>query len=223
MSVRRLSFFFDFVSPYTFLASTRIDALATAHGVPVSWEPAFLGGIMKITGNMPPAALPARAQYMFDDLHRWAALYEVPLAFSPHFPFNSIFALRVALAIRAHEGDASSSLDSVYRRYIRAAFNAAWTQNKNLGDKETVASLADHAGFSRDRALAANDDPAIKDALKTQTEKALVAGAFGMPTFVLEEGETKETYFGNDRLELIEERLKRGSPWPVRPPVSVVF
>src|SRR5512141_1825359 len=97
----RVRFYFDFVSPYTYLASTRVEALAARTGAEIDWIPAFLGGIMKATGNQPPAVLPARAAYMLRDLARWSAFYGVPFQMSPHFPLNTLAALRAAWALKA--------------------------------------------------------------------------------------------------------------------------
>ena len=70
-----IEFFFDVVSPYSYLASTQLDGLTARTGVAVRWRPVFLGGVMKATGNRPPASLPARAPYLGADLQRWADHY----------------------------------------------------------------------------------------------------------------------------------------------------
>ncbi len=207
MSKPRLSFFYDFVSPYTYLAATQIDALAEKHGVELSWEPALLGGIMKATGNTPPAGVAARADYMMQDLVRWAELYGVPFEFSPHFPLNTMAAMRAALGVRLRAKDG-------FAAFNRQVFRAAWVEKKNVADKDVLSDVATQCGIAPEIVLAANDAPNIKDLLKEQTQRAVSLGAFGMPYVVVEEGESREGYFGNDRLPLVEARLRRGSPWP---------
>ena len=96
-----IRFYFDFTSPYTYLASTQVEGLAARTGATIEWLPALLGGIMKATGNQAPALLPARAAYMMQDLPRWAEVYGVPFRWSPHFPLATMAALRTALYLEA--------------------------------------------------------------------------------------------------------------------------
>jgi 2-hydroxychromene-2-carboxylate isomerase len=196
--MERVRFFYDFTSPYTYLAATRIDDLAARTGAEIVWVPVLLGGIMKATGNQPPAMLPARALYMPRDIARWAAFYGVPFRMSPHFPLNTLAALRAACALAAERPDR-------HRVFADACFHAAWADGRDLGDRAVVTSLA----AEEDRALVseAMDAPQWKDALKKNTEAAVAAGAFGVPAFVLGDD---ELFFGNDRLELLAWRLTRG-------------
>ena len=207
MSKPRVSFFYDFVSPYTYLASTQIEALGKKHDVEVSWEPALLGGIMKATGNTPPAMLAARADYMMKDLYRWSAHYGVPFEFSPHFPLNTMAAMRAALGVRLRAKDGFSAFNA-------HVFRAAWVEGKDVSSKDVLGDIATKCGIAPEIVLAANDAPNLKVLLKEQTERAVSLGAFGMPYVVIEDGDSREGYFGNDRLPLVEARLVRGSPWP---------
>ena len=211
----RLQFFFDFVSPYSYLASTQLDALAARRGIEITWEPALLGAIMKATGNTPPAALPARAQYLMGDLARWAVLYDVPFSFSPYFPPNSMAALRGALHLRATN-------PAAFAIYNRLMFRATWGEGKDPSSRDVIGAIAKAAGADADAVIAANDDATVKAMLKAQTERAVAEGAFGMPYFVLESEGVREKYFGNDRLELIERRLARAQPWPNAPDVGPI-
>jgi len=198
--MERVRFFYDFVSPYTYLAATQIGKAVPE----AEWEPAFLGAIMKATGNQPPATLPARAAYMMHDLPRWAELYGVPFRWSPHFPLPTQHALRAALAVRAAAPDR-------YLPFVHAAFRAMWEAGENLGERAVIARVAESVGADGALAAAASDDPRWKDALKVSTDAALAAGAFGLPAFVVGDG---ELYFGNDRIELLQRRLAAGRPTP---------
>ena len=195
--MERVRFYYDFTSPYTYLASTRVDALAARTGAEITWIPVLLGGILKATGNQPPAMLPARALYMPRDLERWAAFYGVPYRMSPHFPLNPLPALRAACALSAQRPEA-------YRPFVAACFRAGWVDGLDLGDPAVWTTLAGetHRAFVTEAAAA----PEWKDALKKNTEAAVTAGAFGAPAFVIGKD---ELYFGNDRLELLEWRLMR--------------
>ena len=203
----RISFFYDFTSPYTYLAATQIDSVVAKHGLTVAWEPALLGGIMKAVGNTPPALLPARGDYMLQDLSRWAALYRVPFVFSPHFPLNSMGALRGAIGVRDR---APQRLG----KYNELMFRAAWVEGRDIAQKDVLQSIAEQAEIAPEIVLSANDSVDVKEQLKAQTQRAIALGAFGMPWIVVEEGDAREGYFGNDRLALLDERLARKAPWP---------
>jgi 2-hydroxychromene-2-carboxylate isomerase len=212
MPATRIVFFYDFVSPYTYLASTQIDALAAKHGLRCDWEPALLGGVMKATGNQPPAMLPARAAYMGEDLVRWADDYGVPFRFTPFFPLQTMAALRAAIAVRARDVQH-------FAEWNRRVFRAAWVEGLDVGSKGVLAQLAREIGVDPAIVAGANDDAAVKERLKAQTEHLVSLGAFGMPWIVVEEeaeggGKTSESYFGNDRLPLVDARLRRAKPWP---------
>jgi 2-hydroxychromene-2-carboxylate isomerase len=117
---------------------------------------------------------------------------------SPHFPLQTLGALRAACALAAER-------PARYRAFVDACFRAAWVDGLDLGDRAVVTALA----AEEDRAFVAEalDAPAWKEALKRNTEAAVAAGAFGAPTFVVGDD---ELYFGNDRLELLAFRLRQG-------------
>ena len=97
MSERTIEFFWDVVSPYTYLASTRIDRVGRECGVPVRWRPFLLGGVFRQTGNRPPAEVPAKFAYILDDLKTWASYYKVSFRFPESFPLNSLMPMRAAV------------------------------------------------------------------------------------------------------------------------------
>lgn len=200
----KVRFYYDFASPYTYLASTQVDSVVLGAGGEVEWIPVLLGAVMKATGNVPPASLPARALYMGQDLPRWAGMYGVPFVWTPHFPLTTTHALRAALAVREAAPDK-------YLPFVRALFDAAWARGENIGDRAMLATVAGRVGVDGAMAAAASDDQRWKDALRAGTEEAVKAGAFGAPTFAIEG--TGELFFGNDRLELLAARLRRGKPW----------
>src|SRR5262249_40001588 len=94
----RLEFFFDYTSPFSYLADTPLPRIAQRPGAEIAYRPMFLGGVMQETGNQPPAALPARAKYMPDDIRRWVSRYGIEFAFNPDFPLQTLAALRAAYA-----------------------------------------------------------------------------------------------------------------------------
>ncbi len=199
-------FHFDYTSPYSYLASTQVEALAGRIHAELRWHPTFLGAIFKATGNQPPAMLPVRATYMAADLARWADLYGIPLKFSPHFPFATQHALRATLAVLSLAPEHASAL-------IHALFRAAWVDGEDLGDRAVLHAVAARIGADPTLVSDATDLPRWKDALRSTTAASIALGAYGLPVTVY----AGDMYFGNDRLALVEARAQRKSSWS--PPV----
>ena len=187
----QLEFFYDYVSSYSYLADSQLGSLGAAE---VVYRPMFLGAVMQATGNQPPANLPARGAYLRRDLERWAAHYGVQFRMNPKFPQNTLGALRLALVAQQDGG---------FERLHRLLFDAMWIQGRDFGDPAVLGELATAAGLDAERALARSADPAIKEALKANTDEAVARGAFGAPTFFVGD----EMYFGNDRLPFVREAL----------------
>ena len=187
--MERVRFYFDFTSPYSYLASARVDAFATRTGASVEWLPTLLGGVMKGAGNTPPILLPVRAAYLVKDLARSAAFHGVPFRMSPHFPLTTLPALRAAWALK-------TARPSAFPAFVHACFRAVWVDGLDLGDRAVMVALAREE--DRNLVAAAPDATEWKDAVRRATEEAVAAGAYGLPAFVLDEG---ELFFGNDRLE----------------------
>jgi 2-hydroxychromene-2-carboxylate isomerase len=186
-----LEFFYDFVSPYSYLASTRVEALAARTGAAVRFRPFLLGGVFKATGNHAPIENEAKGRHMWIDLGRWARRYGVPFR-APAFPFSSILALRVALAVEAGKLPA----------FTHAVFRAAWGEGRDVTTPEALVALASQVGLDGPALVAAA--PGQKAALVQQTQEAVDRGAFGAPALFVGE----ELFVGNDRLEFVEEALR---------------
>lgn len=188
-----LEFFYDFTSPYTYLASTQVEAVAARAGAAVRWRPFVLGGVFKATGNRAPLEVPAKGRHMLTDLERWAKRLGVPLRFPGTFPFASVLALRCALAA---EGQGKLV------PFSQAVFRAAWAEEQDVSSPEVLAGLADDVGLDGAALVAAA--PGFKEALARQTAEAVERGAFGAPTFFVGE----ELFVGNDRLDFVEAALR---------------
>jgi 2-hydroxychromene-2-carboxylate isomerase len=194
-----LDFYFEFASPYGYLASTQIDALAARHGRTVVWRPIMLGAAFKQTGTRPLMQTPLKGPYLLHDVPRFARLLGVPLRLPPVMPMNSLAASRAC--VRIAENDAERA-----KRLARALLHAHWGEGKDLAAPEAVADVAGGLGIVRDDLLAAVADPRIKDLLKEQTQAAIERGVFGSP-FVFVDG---EPFWGADRLPQVEAWLSQG-------------
>jgi 2-hydroxychromene-2-carboxylate isomerase len=197
-----LEFFYDFTSPYSYLASTRVDDLARRTGATLRYRPFLLGGVLKATGNRAPLEVAAKGRHMLVDLDRWARRLKVPLRFPRSFPIASILALRAALA--AEE-------EGTLVPFTHAVFRAVWAEEKDIATPEALAAVLDAAGLPGARLAAAA--PGKKEALVKQTQEAIDRGAYGAPAFFIGE----QMWIGNDRLDFVEEALRASSPGAGRP------
>lgn len=194
--MKTVDFFFDLSSPYSYLAATQVPALAARTGAEVAWKPFVLHAVFKATGNDMPARVEAKARYMLPDLERWARHYGVPFRFSSRFPASTIKAMRLVLVGGAAGRAAEAALE---------AFRSMWVDDRDLNDPAELGALARKAGLDPEQALADIEGPEIKDRLRAHTDEAIRRGAFGAPSFFVGE----ELFWGNDRLVLLEEALRR--------------
>ena len=185
--MKKIEFFYDIVSPYSYIAATQ---MAQFEGkADVVWRPVLLGGIFKATGNSGPAfTVPAKAPYMFKDLERLVAHYQLPFAMPANFPANTVTVQRLLCA----------ASDSELAALSLKLYHAYWGQGKDITNVELLTELAGA------ELVAKTQDEAIKNQLKTNTEEAVARGAFGAPTFFVGD----EMYFGEDRLFLVHEAIK---------------
>lgn len=192
---RTLDFYFDYGSPTSYLAYTQVPGIAARTGATVNYRPILLGGIFQATGNRSPVEVAAKDRYMKEDLKWFAARYGVPFQHNPHFPVNTLALMRGAIyALR----------EGFLVRYSDAVFKAMWADAMNMGEQGTIGKALAGAGLDAGRILAATQDPAIKEALKSATEEAVQRGLFGAPTFFVGE----RMHFGQDRLPYVEELLR---------------
>jgi 2-hydroxychromene-2-carboxylate isomerase len=187
----RVEFWYEFASTYSYPAAMRVERLAQAAGVAVTWRPFLLGPIFAGQGwsDSPFNLYPAKGRYMWRDLERICARENIPLALPPvRFPQNSLKAARLALAGEAQGWTA---------RFSRAVYTANFAERKDISDDATLAAILARLDVDAERAFAAAASPEIKERLKAQTEEARTRGIFGAPSFITGD----EMFWGNDRLE----------------------
>lgn len=187
---RTVEFFYDYVSPYTYLANSQLGSLPCE----VIYRPILLGAVMKTIGSQPPALLKPRGNYLFQDVQRWADHYQLPYMMHPNFPLNSIKALRLAFIAQD---------SGVFEPIHQALFAAAWEQALDINDDAVLGRIITDAGASADDLLQQVVSDDVKTRLRDNTEEAIARGVFGAPTFFVDE----EMYFGNDRLQFVRAAL----------------
>jgi len=195
---KAVEFYFDVGSPAAYLAWTQLPAIAREAGAEIEYRPFLLGGVFQATGNRSPMEVPAKGQYMQDDLQRFARRYGVPFAHNPHFPINTLTLMRGALGLQLREPQRMVP-------YGDAVFRAIWVEGRNMNDPATVAGVLQAAGFEPAQLLALASEPAVKDQLKAVTQEAVARGVFGAPTFFV----GQDMFWGQDRLDFVKEALQR--------------
>ena len=190
-----IDFYFDFSSPYGYLASTRIDAIAARHGRNVSWLPFVLGAAFKVTGQKPLVEQPLRGEYANRDFARSARLLGVPLELPEPFPFFALAASRACYWV----GDAARA-----KALAKAIYHAAFGEGRDVTPVATVAEIA--RGLGIEGVEQGVEKPETKAKLREATDEALARGVFGSPFFIVD----GEPFWGHDRLEHVERWLATG-------------
>ncbi|WP_375769831.1 2-hydroxychromene-2-carboxylate isomerase [Archangium gephyra] len=194
-----LRFFFDYVSPYAYLAWTQLPALAERHGRTVEPLPVLFAGVLNTLGTTGPAEVKQKRFYIYKHTTRLAHELGLPFAFPAAHPFNPLLALRVTAAVQDAEAR---------RRLVSALFDAVWARGGGLLQPEQVGEVVASVGLDAQALLAAAQTPAVKDQVRRNTEELLALEGFGVPTFVAD----GELFFGVDSLGHLERFLRGEDP-----------
>jgi 2-hydroxychromene-2-carboxylate isomerase len=185
-----IDFYFDFSSPYGYLASHKIEPLAAKHGRGVTWRPILLGAAFKATGAAPLPSIPLKGDYAKRDFLRSARFHGVRFRLPDPFPISTVAACRAFYSLGKEE-------DRV--KLAKALFSAYFVDNVNIGEAENVRKVADGIGLRPDV-----NDPAVKDKTRAEVDAALAKGVFGSPYIVID----GEPFWGVDRFDQIERWLR---------------
>jgi len=196
-----IDFYFACPSPWSYLAVGELKRIADAHERTIAFKPIDVGHSWSEAGSGQP--LGNRPQVLQDyrliELPRWAAWRKVPLNSQPkHFPTPFHLSSNVIIAARQTGAD-------VYA-LTQALMRGCWADELNISDAGTVAKIADGVGLDGAALLAAAEAPAVADEMSANTDEALAAGAWSVPSIVVD----GELFFGQDRLEMIAWRLGGG-------------
>jgi 2-hydroxychromene-2-carboxylate isomerase len=194
-----IDFYFDFASPYGYIASHKIDALAARHGCEAIWRPFLLGAAFKVTGGSAPVALPMKGDYFVRDFARSARFHGVPFKYPSKFPISSVAPTRAFYWMNAKDPKRAKALAT-------ALYHAYMVEDVDISDAENTIAVAAQSGFGAEEVRAGINDQAVKDLTKGEVEKAIKAGAFGSPYIVVD----GEAFWGADRLDQVERWLATG-------------
>jgi len=199
---RRIDYYFTLVSPWTYLGHGTFLDLVRRHGCTVRYCPMPIRSVFDETGGLPlPKRHPVRQRYRIVELQRWRAKRGLPLVLYPrHFPIDISLADRMVLALEAKGADPGAFAGDVLA--------GVWERNEDMSRPELLAEVADRAGFDGAALVAEALGTTIEDAYHARIAETVAAGVFGAPSYVLD----GEVFWGQDRLELLDEALASGRP-----------
>ena len=198
---RKLEFFFDCSSPWTYLAFKEIEKLCSRLNLELVWKPILVGGIFN---TINPSVYESRsnpvkpkASYSRKDLNDWSLIRGIIVNWPDVFPVNSVKAMRgVFFALERNK----------VSEYVELVFYSYWTNNLDISSDEVLVRIVEELGWSSDQFISFINLESTKEALKLNTKELAKRGGFGSPTMFVDE---ENMFFGNDRLNLIEELLNR--------------
>jgi 2-hydroxychromene-2-carboxylate isomerase len=193
-----IEFFFDFSSPYGYLASRVIDDIGARHGREVVWKPILLGAAFKLTGMAPLVSIPMKGEYVQRDFARFARLLGVEFKLADNFPFSSIHAVRSFWWAEGQDPKLAHDL-------AQHLYNKAFTGN-DIASAQAVASVAAEIGIDGAALLAGIESPQVKDRTRAENDTAIARGVFGSPFIVID----GEPFWGADRLDQVDKWLATG-------------
>ncbi len=194
-----VDFYFDFASPNVYMAYRLVPQIEARTGLTFNPIPVLLGGIFKATGNRSPmetfAGVKNKLEYEYLEMERFVARHQLSeFTFNSHFPMNSLQLMRGACAAQQQ---------GLLPAYMAAVFRCMWEESRKMDDPEVMQTALNEAGLDGESIVRRIGEADVKQALIDNTSQAVARGAFGVPTFFV----NNEIYFGKDRLGLLEERI----------------
>ncbi len=195
-----IDFYFDFSSPYGYLAAEMIEALGQRVNRAVNWHPILLGVVFKSTGGQPLTMAPMKGPYSENDFRRSAAFYGIPYRAPGVFPIATQNPARAVLWMQEkHPAHAKKFTLELYRAFFRG--------DRDISKLDVIGDIAAGLGYSADEVIAATQSDDIKSKLKTNVEAAIAKGVFGSPFFIVD----GEPFWGADRLPMLEAWITKGA------------
>lgn len=201
MSTPKVQFLFDFGSPNAYLCHAVLPDLQARTGVEVEYVPILLGGLFKLANNRSPmeafASIPNKLAYENREMQRFVDRHALErFRWNPHFPVNTLKIMRGAVA---------AQVLGCFPAYADAVFAAMWEDARNMDEIGTIGNVLTKAGLDAERLMQSSQDADVKAKLLQNTQAAHDRGAFGAPTFFVDD----ELYFGKDRLRDVEDEILR--------------
>jgi 2-hydroxychromene-2-carboxylate isomerase len=194
--MKKIDFYFDFGSPYSYLAHTQIKKFEKETSEKVNYMPVLVGGLHKLARITAPAFIPLKAKYLIKDCKLWANKYKVKYQFNRYFPIKTLNLMRSALV---------AEKDNFLRSFVDKAFNAIWVDSLNMNDDDVFLKFIKEQDINSDLFSLKYNDPVIKNELIKRTYVSFTKGVFGVPTFIV----NGKLFWGQDRLEFVLSEAKK--------------
>ena len=194
--MKKIDFYFDFGSPYSYLAHTQIKKFEKETGEKVNYMPTLVGGLHKLAGITAPAFIPLKARYLIKDCKLWADKYKVKYQFNRYFPIKTLHLMRAALV---------AEKDNFLRSFVDKAFDALWVDSINMNDEAVFLKFIKSQDVNTDLFSLKYNDPVIKNDLIKRTNDSFNKGVFGVPTFIV----NGKMFWGQDRLDFVLNEAKK--------------
>lgn len=199
MSGQTIRFYFDYISPNAYLAWTQLPAIAERNGCVIEPIPVLFAGLLEANRQLGPAEVPAKMRWMWTNVMRKAAVIGVPLNVPAFHPFNPLRALRVS----------SLGMDAKQRlALVDALFAAVWVHGLHIAEPSVVRKVATDTGIDGAALVTRADQPECKAQLRSQTDRAIADGVFGVPTMVVGD----QLFWGYDDLAFLQRFLDGTDP-----------
>ena len=186
--IKPFDFYFDFISPYSFLAHKEMRKIENKTNIKIRYKPILLGGLHNLHGIKAPAFIPAKAKHMIRDCKLIAERNNVKFKFNSYFPIKSLNLMRGVLV--AEE-------DNIKNYYIDNVFNTIWQDGLNMNDENIIYKILKNLNINPKTFTLRSTSSSIKDSLRKKTSDAYEKGIFGAPTFV----SNNKIFWGQDRIE----------------------
>ena len=182
-----LNFYFDFISPYSFLAYKRLNVLNKENKINIEYKPMLLGGLHNLGGITPPAFNERKLKNMKNDCELIASKNNIDFKWNIKFPINSLYLMRGYIVID----------DSHKKKFFDICFDAYWKDNLDISDEKNIEIILNKTGLDKKEFLNNIQDNGVKDMLKNLTNEAFEKDVFGAPTFIVND----KIFCGQDRLD----------------------
>ena len=188
--IKPFDFFFDFASPYSYLAHKQIRNIEYQHNIKINYMPILLGGLLNLAEIKAAAFIPSKAKFMIKDCKLFSEKFNIKFKFNSYFPIQSLNLMRGVLIARKEN---KTSL------YIDKFFDACWKDGLNLNDQKIVDKILEDLNFNLKTYKLKISEQKIKDELIKRTKDAFLKGVFGAPSFII----NNKMFWGQDRLEFV--------------------
>jgi 2-hydroxychromene-2-carboxylate isomerase len=194
-----IDFYFEFSSPYGYIASQLAEDFEKRVGRELRWRPILLGPVFKITGQPPLVEIPMKGEYSKRDFLRSARMHQVPYKHPAKFPIGTVAALRAFYWVTDRD-------PALARTLAKALYKAFFVDGIDISAPPTVIAIATDVGVDATQLAAALEDPALKERAKKEVDAAIAANVFGSPFFIVD----GEPFWGVDRMPMMEQWIRTG-------------